>query len=126
MEAIANNNNKVVQPLHRPSVQETLLDTHHPQSQEEVHCLGLTHRAQGLNLMALYQLSVALNTHIHAALASGSLGIISGTLNAESLHPGYSVRVEMEFKISDDVNYELLGILFDRDDRALPVDSNHY
>ena len=76
--------------------------------------------------MALCRLSVALNTHIHAALASGSLGIIGGTLNAELLHPGYSVRVEMEFKISDDVNYELLGILFDRDNRALPVDSNHY
>ena len=82
------------------------------------------HCAQGLNLMALCWSSVALNTHIHTALASGSLGIIGGTLNAESLCSGYSVRVEMKFKISNDAGNELLGVLFDGGDAPWPFGSN--
>ena len=80
---------------------------------------------QGLNLMTSSQLSVVLNGHVHAALASGSLGIIGVTLSAELLCSGYSVRVEMEFRISDDVGNEFLGILFDGEDVTFPLDTNN-
>ena len=75
MAGLASDDNKVVQPLCRASVQETLLDIHRPWSQEEVCCLGQTHCAQGLNLIASSRLSVALNTLIHGALAGSSLGV---------------------------------------------------
>ena len=66
---------------------------------------------------------MALNTLLHTAFAHGSLGIISGTLSAESLCSGYSVRVEVEFGIPDDVGNELLGILFDGNDGAVRTTS---
>lgn len=97
---------------------------HHPQSQEEVHCPGQTHCAQSLSLTTLSWSSMALNTLIHAALTNGSLGIIGGTLNAESLHSDYSVRVEMEFLITNEQGDELMGILFDGDD-AWPFNTNN-
>ena len=110
MEAITSNDNKVVQPLHRLSVQEGLMDICCPQSQEEIVCPGLTHHAQGLSLTTLSQSSVALNALFHAVFARSSLGITSGTLSAELLHSGYSVRAVVEFGVPDDVGNELLGI----------------
>ena len=53
--------------------------------------------------MTSSQSSMVLNTLTRAALANGFLGIISGMLSAKSLRSGYSVRVEMEYRILDNM-----------------------
>ena len=63
----------------------------------------------------------ALKTLTHAALADGSLGIISGMLSAELLHSSYSVRVEIEYRILDNVGNELLGILVDGNNGSMDI-----
>lgn len=80
--------------------------------------------AQGLNLTTLSQSSVALNALFRAVFACSSLGIISGTLSAESLHSGYSVRAVVEFGIPDDVGNELLGILIDSSDVLIDINNS--
>ena len=65
---------------------------------------------------------MALKALTCAALADSSLGIIGGMLSAELLCSSYSVRVEIEYRIPDDVGNELLGILLDGSNAAMPVD----
>ena len=67
---------------------------------------------------------MALNALLCAAFAWGSLGIISGMLSAESLRSGYSVRVEAEFRIPDDVGNKLLGILVNGNDALVEMTSS--
>ena len=86
--------------------------------------MGQMHCTQGLNLTASSWSSMAFNTLVHFALASSSLGIIGGTLNARSLHFNYSVRVEMEFRISNKLGDEFMGVLFDSDN-AWPFNTNN-
>ena len=92
------------------------MDICYPWSQEELCCLRQTHHAQGLNLMTLCWLSTAINSLVHTALVDSSLGIIGGTLSARLPCSDFSVRVELEFLISDQDGDELLGALFDGDD----------
>ena len=90
-----------------------------PQSQEEIHCLGQMHHAQGLDLLGSYQSSITLNSLLHNALMCSFLGVIGEILSAGSLHSDFSIRVEMEFPISNSDGEKLLGALFNGDDSWL-------
>ena len=48
-----------------------------------------------------------------------TLGITSGTLNARSFCSNSSVRVEMEFQITDEQGDKLIGVLSNRDNAWL-------
>ena len=73
----------------------------------------LTVSLQTVNLLGSSNNGMVLVDLLYNALAKNSLGIMSGTLAAESSLLGYKIRLTLKFLIDEVVGDEILGIAVD-------------